>query len=481
MKKLTKRGTITIVGSCLMLTSYVFLKPSKQTISIDGRELFKKLDQLEVTYDLDYLYESLYSYEDFLKEGLTNYHCTSKNIEFKADDLYDLEPKEVALKILHHDDKTELGQYTPLSEEKIDLLENAIQHAIFNCPAGKEKIFCHNLSELKVVEYKGKAGMQGQYLKEDKMIVLYSTEIEKGVSYMYPHQYEYTYQELLDQMITTVLEHELNHVIQDFCSCYPDTNLCFNNRTLWEGLAETDITSPNAYSDEREALNLLSYTFLFDEDYVPGYLNELLYNNDLKSLFDLFGANTKEKQKEVYYMLQSLNLSYLMRSEETTRELKTDFRTTLTKLFCKNLITYNEKNNLPLEEVIYFYKSFLQRCLSDLIYTSKEPCVTKFSIEYIHDMVEIQDAFITYCVDYYGLDYETVVQKLKNIDQEKDENIRTTEIIVPYITYKTLPKSKQNFLKEMKELSNQTNFQESTKFITETIEQKENHTFKKKR
>lgn len=437
-----------------LFTSDIILARNIFDDNLAVKNLDRVLDSLQINSKNDTLFEKIYSYEDFINDANYSYECSENFIEY-----YTISPSKLVQNIIENTESSNLDEgYKVIDEKYYSAIEAAIKNSWENCPISKKDSFVHLIKELKIVEYEYKNYdlTVGKYDPYTKTITIYTGETEYYVSKVHPEVEDIS--NYIDTEIQNTIYHEFNHVLQDTCSCDKHENkLCFNNKTFWEANAEENNVQQTSYSFERKLYNLTMLTGIFNENFDINYFNDILVNNDIENLFNFFDAETDEEKYNIYKLLSIINIYPRVGSlEKLQADLNIELSVQLLKYYSINLVEFSKKNNINMEDVIYFFKAYLSKLLEFNNFESK------FN-EIPNDYVIIIDAFTTYLANSYGVSENVVKEKLISVDVyhyivDKNGNIIGEKGIIPTESIAKLPEKKVSYLAEQLDISKENFF-----------------------
>lgn len=452
MAKSKKKKIRILISSCFFFLSTTSCKLYEKEEAFTVREEFEEvLNHLPITYDYTDLIEDDISYDEWSNYYQKKQECTNKNSIYKK-----LTPEEVISHLYQNEIPKKLLTYDWISKMDniyYNAFVEAYKQALENCPKEKLNAFYHNLETLSLVENNG-GGLASNRNELAGYYPLYNT-LE-----IVPKRFRSISGKNSNISLVDILLHEFNHVIENSCSCYKkskNTNLiyndsCFTSNTIAEALAEEETKIPAVYNVERTNFNRLKLTFLFDERYSIDEINDIFYTNDYEKLMDLFKTTTKLEKEEVYYLLSSydllnrrtlnrkLNYSKIKRDEsidDVKDQIEADITLSIFKLYLKNLVAYNEKHHLSLDDMIYFYKLYVH-----------ENLFSSWSniLEYDNFTLTTYNAFCLYLSNYYSIEENIIREKLELIDGMGKTNLENPIRINSKKLIESFPKDKQNFL-----------------------------------
>lgn len=197
--------------------------------------------------------------------------------------------------------------------------------------------------------------------------------------------------------------------------------------------------------------DFLQLVLLFDDKYDENTIKDIVINQNIDLLMSLFDLSNEEKKNLIVSLnilygnnsvRDKINNRYITNVEEA--EIASDTLISLTKVFYKNLITYNEKNNLALED-FYYSKQLFDTMVLDLANINDT-----YSEEFILKYKQIDFNVSNYIKNRYNLsDNNFVVLKndIKLKDLEKC-NLNSNQF-TPLILLGNLDIYKRNFYKNI--------------------------------
>lgn len=430
MMKKRNKIVLATTSFTLFCNSFSFLPKDFKEISIDGRKLQQILKETNVNYEEDSLYQKNYSYNEWLDDGFERHFCKENDVE--RDSIL------IGIRLTMREPKKMPKGCITIRDGYTTEIINAYEKIIATCPKEKEKSFCHMMAELCIVENTKDICKSGKinYDSKNKILTIYTGDIDYNLinetrknSFSSSLNYDYAHKEMEE-----LLCQGFSYVLEDFCSCHIENeHFCFNNQVLRKGLA--DLQKNKRYVLTKEALWIrrLQFTFLFNEEVRFRDILDILYNNDLTKLLSLFDANTLDKKEEVYHLLSAINTT--KEGHNLNSEVGMDIQLTLVKSFLKNLVKFNESHHLPLEDLIYFYKTFLY---STLTYNEKDIK----ELNGYESFKNIHQAFVKYLAAYYNVDISFVKQRIIDIYSFGKNNIE----IYPIDTLNELSKEKATYI-----------------------------------
>lgn len=495
--KMKKKSKLIINGAVIttLLIGGYSLKGNYNDSTFAIREFNNVLNTLNMSDENDKLFETINSYENFNNVN-NDYECNQDYLDY-----YMTTPETLANNIVDTTKNSQLAKDCKVIDELyVDTIASAIENSWKNCPQEKKDSFFHLLQELKIVEssYTSESDnelISGEYEKETNTIKIYINNIYNAVEWIYQYRDvdEETIDVEVDNTINGTIAHEMNHVMQDTCSCDKSENkICLNNKTLWEADAEIYNIYPTVYNEERDLYNLTRDIALFDKDLTIDSFHEILVNNDLKGMYNFFDAKTKEEKYDVYRLFSILNIyPNIALTTAGKQAITEDLYIQLLKYYCKNLVVFINENNIAMEDAIYFFKGYLNELLSLKKNTSP-------TLEIIDKIEIIVTAFEEYLANIYSTDIENVSKKMLSIDiyhEELDENgyVIDTKGHVPKSTLKVLSDQKINYISNEYEINGSflepvfsenyleaCNFKEANSLL-KLLNQQQNLTYKKEK
>lgn len=303
----------------------------------------------------------------------------------------------------------------------------------------------HKMQDLKVVfslngEISDDGVILGQYQSEDNLCILFLDSIKylsSGCSLD------------IDELIKSVLYHELNHVRQFACDCrikkgqknltieYSNDNC---NSFIIESSAESALynSAPNlylidantydyTYETERTFESLLLFLTIFDNSkQLEGYYNAI-FDSNIGDFCDFFAVKSKEDILELYKIIYAFDASYARNSfidkhynaeeikdltiDDLNREVGFTYNISIFRWVLRDLVKYNlVSQDLTLDENVYLF-NLLQFLILDNSY-SLEDAGYKWYKKYnrVYDdkfrkeFNELSDMFQKFLIDYYNVD-----------------------------------------------------------------------------
>ncbi len=369
------------------------LTPIPLTLSDHNLENFEKyLDNIEVEYDYEYLYNIDSVYSRYKETAVCHVEKHSRDIrvngKIDADRLY---------KVVKANNKKTLETEITKEEYSNATVKKYCRFIADNLPVIFEKypeidqdMVCCLLTDLKILRCMGSLS-SAQVTKD---LILHVNETQTQLNNIVMES---------EDPYTDVLYHELMHLCHMGCRdienskdewavggfrYYDDEK---TNPLMWfwleEGLAEMNksycLNVPySTYKAKIGYVSTVNFLLTIGSDAGSNPLEKINFNFDIENMFALFGAETEEEKKEVIRLMYSIDVLQselsdfyevyleefgvdLSEDEEVEEDLrmcvKSDIIEDFTKIFFRNLARQVNKGNVTLQDAYYLMKAYESR------------------------------------------------------------------------------------------------------------------------
>ncbi len=454
--KANKKMITTFITTTLVLGSCTAYINSKKSLS-------RALENLDVVYEYEDIYQMHQPYVEW--DSYRDNHietCEESETYLLSENSADL--LNHIIETSNHYLKTTADDLTgiqPLDSKYYSDFQIALETMIEDTKkrSTKEELkgFAHLLSELKVVQSNDTMDALMSYNLADNKLVVYDKIIQSLFEYSESNN-------IMAEMTCNSFKHELSHMIQNYCSCQEySARPGFNNFVFREAFAETNCNDIiTSYSTECDLYNLFKISFLFSNNRGTKKIDDAVMHNDLETLNQLFYNSDNQELYKVmssihflspntsyflysYYQLSDIHKKYTYNQSEIKKEMFGDCSVSLLKNYTSHLIKYAQNYELPMGNVLYFYKWYLGYIETIYIghYMSYDNELEPRSSEYMTHIKEITEKLFSHLSDLYGENMHDIYQYFYMISSETNEDEKT----IKYNPYQSL----SHMTEEMKE------------------------------
>ena len=420
------------------------------SLIIDDQSAFEKaINQVKIEYEYEGIYELEQPYEEWEEYKKINSKCSEDDT-----DILNCDVSDIVDKILENSNVfvESLPECQKLDTEYEDALEYSLEQVITDmkerCNEEELRAFAHSLSTLAIVETKQDSTALMSYNLALNMITVYDSVIRSQI--IGEEMYFLTLAQ--DSFL-----HELSHMEQNYCPCNNLDHLAgFDNYVIQEAFASTNYsTSFESYPTESYLYRLFLNSYLFSNPEGMFTIQDDILHNDLKDLNELFAGDSKE----LYHVMSTMEfLSFEMNDdldyyyeklygkkiemqerEVIRREMYGDFSSSLLKNYTSHLLNYVKDKNIPLEDILYFYKWYLGQLevLYQHYYITYQEDMNTHSEDYLVYLENITNVFFQILADEYQVSKNGIYNRFTSLSSttEKEFNL---EAYVPYHLLKTM-------------------------------------------
>lgn len=260
--------------------------------------------------------------------------------------------------------------------------------------------------------------------------------------------------------LSELIEHEINHVRQDKCSCRFNSSvksICMNDTYMlygnsqelylslfFESSAEALLYKDNYLINSRKSSD---YTYYERRDYetlllmlkafeanstIDGYYNAIL-DSDLQAFWNYFNLKTDKEKLNFYRLLYSLdtlcgltplykkfqgddnNLTY----GELFDGVGTDYRIQIAKDSVVDLIKSINNNNLELDDSLMLYLFIKSKALNlNIRFTKENKSILQeeYDKKFVDSVIIIEDEFLKFIQNKYNIDLKDLKEKLNSYE-----------------------------------------------------------------
>ncbi len=396
--------------------------------------------------DVIYIYEDYYNIEEALaKTAVTvvpsehTHTLITRNTEINLD---------LLVNIIINNNEEYLKKYPDFYSLTTEDIKEIASYIIESLEMNKEnlteqtldRVYCQ-ISNLKIVGFDsanpeinpGGNIINAQYCT-DNTIVIDKKQIallpdEEAKAKTYKHEINHIYHRVCED------ELDNNYQIVGISQFWNDLNV---NPLFWrwhyEAASESMVMSEYNTQEAVVYKNFVSYLrsldliALLNPNYKENAIELSTLNNNPKELFDIFGAQTIEEQKEIIKLMYSIDYIQIKREDfekeyerETGSELNSSLQvkyemkksvcTTLAKYFYRNLAERINSDNISLEDVFYLINVFEADLNTHILYDeSYDESIKKENEYFLNEYIEIQNNFFKTIALNNGMDENKVIE-----------------------------------------------------------------------
>ena len=413
---------------------------SQNYVKQDLKTFYTELFAISSTYNFEKYYPTTLEIEDILKWKNNNKKCQNQDEDLEM--LLETIIKNSLTKDSFFFDKNKIDDYnekqinelTELDYMFTSCLKEALKNVLSTTNDIKEDI-C-KLETLSIVRGEDlEEETAAIYDNKNNTIIIYYDAIKKCQL-----KYKETFK-TLDEYLTIIIQHELNHVKQEACSCRDIKELKYSDIadkyffSIIESSAESAIynyenkeqlefrkTTDYVYYDEREQENLLFLLAAFKEGRsIEDYYNAI-FDSNLNELFNYFDLKTSEDIEMFLKIVYSINtlkgqseLSGVLIDEYGCNKLSKlksvlgyQYKIDIFKCVLKDLIDKTQNDSLTLEESLTIYefvKSYIVNGTYNIV-KSDGKYKKIYDEKFLSDFVECENVYFKFLKNYYEPDEE---------------------------------------------------------------------------
>lgn len=436
--KLTKKAKASLL---ILLTGGTM---TTMSATIEDQSAFEKaINDVKIEYEYEGIYELSQSYSDWKDYKGVDYSCSENHTSVLDQDVSNitdmiLENSKPFLKAL--------PEYKELGEEYLDAFEYSLKEVITDmkerCDHEELEAFSHSLSSLAIVETKEDSDALMSYNTAYNMITVYDSVIRSQI------MGEEMYFQTLAQ---NSFLHELSHMEQNPCPCHSlECQPGFGNYVIQEAFASTNYESEfSSYPLEEDLYRLFVNSYLFSNSKGTIAIQDAILHNDLKKMIHLFEGKSKElydvmntmeflsfKQNDdlnrYYKKLHGKNIDATDRAN-IRREMYGDFSSSLLKNYTIHLLNYVKNKDIPLDDILFFYKWYLGQLESfyQSYYVTYQDNIDIHSSDYLIYLEKITKQLFQTLAEEYQVTESDIYKRFSSLSSEEDTDLKI-KAYVPY-------------------------------------------------
>lgn len=404
------------------------------------------------TYEVHYKYQDFFLAQDDLKQIINHaafeklQSSCQKQIQLNSQEDIEQAINELQNQILNNSGG-DVVLYKDEQKEIIlsDILERALKNIFLHSSNNLVEDYCLLENAKIIIDNENEDDyLTGVYQRSDNSIYLYNQNIlDMAIN---------NYEQYID-IVTKVLEHEINHLRQYVCDCHKKyfssidylTNNYVSSDNVVTFLLEASAES-SLYNQNIDYNKNLDYSYemlrtieeeLFLINLPSKNLNayyDAIFNSSLSDLFAFFNLQYEQDIKDFYSILYTLdtmdgrtNLADILKQttdEELYKKLNYNYRAGIFKLGLKNLLNYTIQNELPIDENICLF-NLLKKEVCHSAYTTRIASDGSIAKDYdpdlIKDIISLEDIYYHFLLDYYQItenQYKVLEQKIFMLEED---------------------------------------------------------------